>query len=111
MVCARRNTSSMSCSMISTAMSAGNRSISETMIPLSPEAMPAAGIASGESGILVSLIERLPPDIAVLIIEHDMELVFRLAQTITVLVQGSVLVVGPPDAIAADPKVREVYLG
>ena len=72
---------------------------------------PAAGIPSGESGIVVSVIERLPPDIAILIIEHDMDLVFRLAQTITVLVQGSILVEGPPAAIAADPLVREVYLG
>ena len=63
---------------------------------------PAAGVPSGESGIIVDVIERLPPDIAVLIIEHDMDLVFRLAQTITVLVQGRILVEGPPAAIAAD---------
>ena len=72
---------------------------------------PAAGIPSGESGIVVSVIERLPADIAMLIIEHDMDLVFRLATTITVLVQGSVLVEGPPEAIAGDRRVREVYLG
>jgi branched-chain amino acid transport system ATP-binding protein len=47
----------------------------------------------------------------VLIIEHDMELVFRFAQRITVLVQGSVLVEGSPAEIAADARVREVYLG
>jgi len=72
---------------------------------------PAAGVPSGESGIIVSVIERLPPEIALLIIEHDMDLVFRLAKRITVLVQGRVLVEGPPDAIAADPRVRDVYLG
>jgi ABC-type branched-subunit amino acid transport system ATPase component len=72
---------------------------------------PAAGIPSGESGIVVSVIERLPSDIALLIIEHDMDLVFRLAQTITVLVQGRILVEGPPAEIAADPRVRDVYLG
>jgi branched-chain amino acid transport system ATP-binding protein len=72
---------------------------------------PAAGIPSGESGIVVEVIERLPPDIALLIIEHDMDLVFRLAQTITVLVQGRILVEGTPREIAADPRVREVYLG
>jgi len=72
---------------------------------------PAAGVPSGESGIIVSVIEKLPADVAVLIIEHDMELVFRLARTITVLVQGSVLVEGQPAAIASDPRVREVYLG
>jgi len=72
---------------------------------------PAAGVPSGESGVIVEVIERLPAGIALLIIEHDTDLVFRLAKTITVLVQGRVLVEGPPDAIAADPRVREVYLG
>ena len=72
---------------------------------------PAAGVPSSESSTIIEVIERLPPDIAVLIIEHDMDLVFRLAQRITVMVQGSVLVEGPPEAIAADPEVRRVYLG
>ena len=72
---------------------------------------PAAGVPSGETGRIIAAIERLPPDIAVLIIDHDMDLVFRLAQRITVLVQGSVLVEGPPQTISADPRVRQVYLG
>ena len=72
---------------------------------------PAAGVPSGESGLIVEAIEQLPPEIALLIIEHDMDLVFRLARRITVLVQGSVLVEGPPGEIAADPRVRQVYLG
>jgi ABC-type branched-subunit amino acid transport system ATPase component len=72
---------------------------------------PAAGVPSGESGTIIDLIERLPEDISVLIIEHDMELVFRLARRITVLVQGSVLTEGPPAEIADDPRVRQVYLG
>jgi branched-chain amino acid transport system ATP-binding protein len=72
---------------------------------------PAAGIPSGESGIVLSVIERLPSDIALLIIEHDMDLVFRLARKITVLVQGRILVEGPPEEIAADSRVRDVYLG
>jgi branched-chain amino acid transport system ATP-binding protein len=72
---------------------------------------PAAGVPSSESGTIIEVIEELPPDIALLIIEHDMELVFRLARHITVLVQGSVLVEGPPEAIGADPRVRQVYLG
>ena len=55
---------------------------------------PAAGVPSAESGIILDVIEQLPSDIAVLIIEHDMELVFRFARRITVLVQGSVLVEG-----------------
>jgi branched-chain amino acid transport system ATP-binding protein len=72
---------------------------------------PAAGVPSTESGIIVDVIESLPPDIALLIIEHDMDLVFRLAKRITVLVQGAILVEGTPPEIAADPRVREVYLG
>jgi len=84
-------------------------------LALSPKVLlldePAAGVPSGESGRIIEAIERLPQDIALLIIEHDMDLVFRLARRITVLVQGSVLVEGPPEAIAADPEVRRVYLG
>ena len=72
---------------------------------------PAAGVPSAESAIILDVIEQLPSDIAVLIIEHDMELVFRFANRITVLVQGSVLVEGTPAEIAADARVREVYLG
>ena len=72
---------------------------------------PAAGVPSGETGAIIDMIERLPADIAFLIIEHDMDLVFRLAKRITVLVQGSVLVEGTPQDIAADPRVRQVYLG
>jgi ABC-type branched-subunit amino acid transport system ATPase component len=72
---------------------------------------PAAGVPSAESGIIVDVIESLPQDLALLIIEHDMDLVFRLARRITVLVQGTVLVEGTPEEIAADRRVREVYLG
>jgi branched-chain amino acid transport system ATP-binding protein len=84
-------------------------------LALSPKVLlldePAAGVPSGESGTIIEAIERLPPEIALLIIEHDMDLVFRLARRITVLVQGSVLVEGSPEAIAADQEVRRVYLG
>jgi branched-chain amino acid transport system ATP-binding protein len=72
---------------------------------------PAAGVPSAESGTIVDLVERLPADISLLIIEHDMDLVFRLARRITVLVRGSVLIEGSPDEIATDPRVRTVYLG
>jgi ABC-type branched-subunit amino acid transport system ATPase component len=72
---------------------------------------PAAGVPSGETGTIIEVIERLPADLALLIIEHDMDLVFRLARRITVLVQGTVLIEGTPQEIAADPQVREVYLG
>jgi branched-chain amino acid transport system ATP-binding protein len=73
---------------------------------------PAAGVPSGDAGrTIVDVIEHLDADIALLIIEHDMDLVFRLARRITVLVQGAILVEGTPQEIAADPRVREVYLG
>jgi branched-chain amino acid transport system ATP-binding protein len=72
---------------------------------------PAAGVPGGESGIIFDVIEQLPAGMAVLMIEHDMDLVFRFARRITVLVRGSILVEGTPDEIAADPRVREVYLG
>ena len=72
---------------------------------------PAAGGPSGETSAIIDMIEALPSDLAFLIIEHDMDLVFRLAHRITVLVQGSVLVEGKPQDIAADPQVRQVYLG
>jgi ABC-type branched-subunit amino acid transport system ATPase component len=72
---------------------------------------PAAGVPSSENGIVAEFVERLPADIAVLIIDHDMDLVFRLARWITVMVEGRILVEGPPEAIAGDPQVRQVYLG
>jgi len=82
---------------------------------LSPKVLlldePAAGVPSSESGTIIDVIERMPAEIALLIIEHDMDLVFRLARRITVLVQGAVLVEGTPQAIAADARVRQVYLG
>ena len=72
---------------------------------------PAAGIPAGESAELFAAIAALPKDVTILFIEHDMELVFRFAERITVLVGGKVLTEGTPDEIAADPRVREVYLG
>ncbi len=72
---------------------------------------PAAGVPAAESRMILDAVEALPGDIAVLIIEHDMDLVFRFAREITVLVQGAVLTSGPPASIRDDPRVREVYLG
>ena len=72
---------------------------------------PAAGVPATESRVILDAIAALPADIAVLIIEHDMDLVFRFAREITVLVQGAVLTQGPPEAIRTDARVREVYLG
>ncbi len=72
---------------------------------------PAAGVPSLESEMILEAIDRLPGEIAVLIIEHDMDVVFRFAQRITVLVEGRVLCEGAPAEIASDPRVRQVYLG
>lgn len=72
---------------------------------------PAAGVPSTDTSYIIDTIERLPPEIALLIIEHDLDLVFRLARRITVLVAGSILVEGTPQEIAADAQVRQVYLG
>ena len=72
---------------------------------------PAAGVPSLESHRILQVLDNLPEHIAILIIEHDMDLVFRFAQRITVLVQGEVLVEGPPEEIARDRRVHQVYLG
>ncbi|HSV24858.1 MAG TPA: ABC transporter ATP-binding protein [Xanthobacteraceae bacterium] len=72
---------------------------------------PAAGVPSSESHLILDVVGRLDPDIAVLIIEHDMDVVFRFAKRISVLVAGSVLLEGAPDDILTDARVRAVYLG
>jgi len=72
---------------------------------------PAAGVPSAESERILRVLDALPADIAILIIEHDMDLVFRFARRITVLVQGEVLVEGTPAEIAGNRRVHEVYLG
>jgi branched-chain amino acid transport system ATP-binding protein len=72
---------------------------------------PAAGVPQGESAELFAVIANLSQDIAVLFIEHDMNVVFRFAHRIIVMVGGRILVQGTPQEIAADMRVREVYLG
>ncbi len=72
---------------------------------------PAAGIPSAESAELFEVIAQLPRDVTIVFIEHDMGLVFRFAERITVLVGGKVLTEGTPAEIAADKRVKEVYLG
>ena len=72
---------------------------------------PAAGVPSSESHLILDAVAALDPDIAVLIIEHDMDVVFRFAKEITVLVQGAVFTQGTPEEIRRNEKVREVYLG
>jgi branched-chain amino acid transport system ATP-binding protein len=72
---------------------------------------PAAGVPEEESAELFSVIAELSKDIAILFIEHDMNVVFRFASRVIVMVGGAILVEGTPAEIAADPRVREVYLG
>ena len=72
---------------------------------------PAAGVPRDESQELFEVVSNLSRDITVLFIEHDMNFVFRFASRIIVMVGGRILLEGTPDEIAADPKVREVYLG
>jgi branched-chain amino acid transport system ATP-binding protein len=82
---------------------------------LKPEVLlldePAAGVPSAESHIILDAVAALPKHIGVLIIDHDMDLVFRFAQRITVLVGGAVFAEGTPKEIGADQRVRDVYLG
>ena len=72
---------------------------------------PAAGVPPGESREILDSIAALPREVAVLLIEHDMDLVFRFAERITVLAQGAILAEAEPAAIAADARVKEAYLG
>jgi branched-chain amino acid transport system ATP-binding protein len=72
---------------------------------------PAAGVPSSESHLILDVVASLDPDIAILIIEHDMDVVFRFAKQITVLVAGTVFTQGTPDEIMNNEQVRAVYLG
>jgi branched-chain amino acid transport system ATP-binding protein len=72
---------------------------------------PAAGLAAADRGALLELLLRMPAALTILIIEHDMSLVFRIAERITVLVEGQILTEGSVAEIRADPRVRDVYLG
>jgi len=72
---------------------------------------PAAGVPEAERRDILDAIAALPADVSVLLIEHDMDLVFSFARRISVLVDGGLLVEGEPEAIAADARVRAVYLG
>jgi branched-chain amino acid transport system ATP-binding protein len=72
---------------------------------------PMAGVPAAESKEILETLTALPTDVTVLLIEHDMDLVFRFATRISVMVNGSLLVEGTNDEIARDPRVKDVYLG
>jgi len=95
----------------------GKRRLLEIAIALSskPRVLlldePVAGVPATESREILESLAALPADVTVLLIEHDMDLVFRFATRISVLVNGAMLAEGPADEIARDPRVRAVYLG
>jgi branched-chain amino acid transport system ATP-binding protein len=72
---------------------------------------PMAGLSSAESESMLAILRTLDPAIAVLLIEHDMDIAFGFAERVTVLYQGRVLTEGHKDEIAADKNVQEIYLG
>jgi branched-chain amino acid transport system ATP-binding protein len=72
---------------------------------------PASGLPAADHAVILEVLTELPADVAVLLIEHDIPLVFRFARSVTVLSEGRVLVSGAPEAIRADPRVRAAYLG
>ena len=72
---------------------------------------PAAGVPEDERHEILATVAALPPDVTVLLIEHDMDIVFSFADRISVLVNGALFVDGPPEEVARDPRVKAVYLG
>jgi ABC-type branched-subunit amino acid transport system ATPase component len=72
---------------------------------------PAAGVPEGVRGDILAALDVLPIEVTILMIEHDMDMVFRFARSISVLVAGALLMEGSPAEVAADSRVREVYLG
>src|SRR6266702_2450462 len=72
---------------------------------------PAAGVPEDERHEILATVAALPADVTVLLIEHDMDIVFAFADRISVLVNGAVLAEGTPGEVASDPRVKAVYLG
>lgn len=98
-------------------MSYGKRRLLEMAIALAcnPKVLlldePVAGVPTGERDELLATVAALPADVSILLIEHDMDLVFNFANKMTVLVNGALLTEGTPEEIANDPQVKAVYLG
>jgi len=72
---------------------------------------PLAGMGAEETERMLALLDELRPDHAILLVEHDMDAVFRVADRITVMVNGAVIAFGPPDAVRSNPDVQTAYLG
>ncbi len=105
------------CHQTSRQLSYGKQRLLEIAIALACEPKvllldePVAGVPAGERDELLATVDQLPSDVSILLIEHDMDLVFSFAKQMTVLVNGGVLCSGEPSAIAKDDRVKEVYLG
>jgi len=72
---------------------------------------PMAGMSAKESAAVVNLLKKLKSSYAILLVEHDMDAVFELADRISVLVYGRVIFTGTPEEVRNHPDVRAVYLG
>jgi branched-chain amino acid transport system ATP-binding protein len=72
---------------------------------------PAAGVPEEERKVILDIVAALPADVTVLLIEHDMDVVFKFAKRVSVLVNGGLFVEGAPEEVQRDQRVREVYLG
>jgi ABC-type branched-subunit amino acid transport system ATPase component len=72
---------------------------------------PAAGVPEAERQVILDIVAALPAEVSVLLIEHDMDLVFQFARRISILVDGAIFAEGTPEEIARDGRVRQVYLG
>ena len=98
-------------------LSYGDVALVEMAIALATEPIlllldePVAGMSQDETQKMVALIKELSRSVNVILVEHDMEVVFDIADIITVMNNGSILTQGPPDQIAKDPQVQEAYLG
>jgi len=105
------------CNVRTEQLAYGKRRLLEIAIALACEPRvllldePVAGVPAGEREEILQTLGALPPEVSILLIEHDMELVFGFSDFITVLVNGAVLAEGAPSTIAADARVKAVYLG
>ncbi len=85
------------------------------LLAISPKLMlldePTSGMSRNETLELIELLRRISSEHTLVLVEHDMDVVFQLADRITVLVNGSVLASGPPDDVREDAAVRTAYLG